>query len=173
MQDDKVCIMRKKTFFLLYALLFAVCSRAQELSERPELDLLTMQKQINAKRIYREAYEQDNDVKFSALEKLEYVIANNPGLDDDTMAVVKRGTALMKKMNFGMYQDDMQQAGMAFEHNPTGALKVISNLTKTDATERDALAVTDIMGASERMKEKMLKGDPLGTKSYQININDF
>ena len=89
------------------------------------------------------------------------------------MAVVKRGTALMKKMNFGMYQDDMQQAGRAFEHNPTGALKVISNLTKTDATERDVLAVTDIMGASERMKEKMLKGDPLGTKSYQININDF
>lgn len=140
---------------------------------RPELDLLVLQKQLNSKRIYREAYEQDNDVKFSTLEKLEYVIANNPGLDDDTMAVVKRGTALFKKMDFGMYQDDMQQAGAAFNHNPTASLKVISGLARTDATEADVLAVTDIMGAAERMKEKMLKGDALGSKGYQIDIDDF
>lgn len=141
--------------------------------DRPELDLLIMKKQTNAKKIYREAYEHDNDIKFSTLEKLEYVIENNPGLDDDMMAVVKRGTALFEKMNFGMYQDDMQQAGAAFKSNPTGSLKVISELTKTDATSKDVLAVTDIMEASERMKEKLLKGEPLGAKGYHINIEDF
>ena len=76
-------------------------------------------------------------------------------------------------MNFGMYQDDMQQAGAAIRKSPKGAVKIMSDLTRTDATEKDVLAVTDIMEASERMKEKMLKGDPLGSKSYQINIDDF
>lgn len=167
---------KKKLLLMMFVLLAGAGGHAQEKvvsQNRPELDLMMMQKQINAKRIYREAYEQDNDVKFSTLEKLEYVIANNPGLDEDTMAVVQRGTALFKKMNFGMYQDDMQQAGAAIRKSPKGAVKIMSDLTRTDATEKDVLAVTDIMEASERMKEKMLKGDPLGSKSYQINIDDF
>lgn len=169
--------MRRKIFLLsLFVLLFGIKGYAQEkdLSQkRPELDLLMMQKQINAKRIYREAYEKDNDVKFSTLEKLEYVIANNPGLDDDTMAVVKRGTELLQKMNFGMYQDDLQKAGLVIQKNPRDSVKALSEQARTDATEKDVFAVMDIVEASKRMKERMLKGDPLGSKGYQINIDDF
>ena len=167
---------KKKIFLLTLLALMSKAVYAQEaglVSERPELDLLLMQKQKNAKQIYREAYEHDNDIKFSTLEELEYVIANNPGLDDDLMAVVKRGTALYKTMNFGMYQDNMEQAGAAFDYNPTASLKVIRGESRTDATPQDALAVTDIIDVSERLKEKMLKGDDLGTKGYQINIDDF
>ncbi len=167
---------KKSLLLVLGVLLFGTTGYTQEKNisrDRPEMDLMIMQKQVNVKRMYREAYEQDNDVKFSTLEKLEYVIANNPGLDDDTMSVVQRGTALFRKMNFGMYQDDMNMAGAAIRKSPKGAMNVMSNLTRSDAETKDVLAVTDIMKASERMKEKMLKGDPLGSKGYQINIDDF
>ena len=168
---------KKKIFLLILLLLVSRVGYAQEAtrvaSERPELDLLLLQKQKNAKQIYREAYEHDNDVKFSTLEELEYIIANNPGLDDDLMAVVKRGTALYKTMNFGMYQDNMDQAASAFDYNPTASLKVIRGESRTDATPQDVLAATDIIDVSERLKEKMLKGDELGAKGYQINIDDF
>lgn len=166
----------KKIFMLILLALVAKTGYAQEnrvISENPELNLPIMQKQIKAKQIYREAYEHDNDVKFSTLEELEHVIANNPGLDDDLMAVVKRGTALYKTMDFGMYQDNMEQAGLAFDYNPTASLKVIRGLSRTNATPQDVLAVTDMIDVSERLKEKMLKGDELGSTGYQINIDDF
>ena len=123
--------------------------------DRPELDLLIMKKQANAKKIYREAYEHDNDIKFSTLEKLEYVIENNPGLDDDMMAVVKRGTALFEKMNFGMYQDDMQQAGEAFKSNPTGSLNVISELTNSALKSIRLMSLSAVI--STYLKPKKVK----------------
>lgn len=149
---------------------------AQQVSlsqNRPELDLLILQKQFNAKRIYRDAYEHDNGVKFSTLDQLEYAIANNPGFDEDTMAVVEQGAAFFEKMDFGLYQDNMKYAGIAFQYEPSASLKMLSGLSRTNATPKDALSVVNIMESAEHMKEKMLKGEPLGSKGYQININDF
>ena len=132
-----------------------------------------LQKQFIAKQLYREAWEADNAVPLSSIEALEYLQQGNSGLDADTLLIAKRGTALLKKMHFGLKDADRAQDSTAIRQNPVQVLSKISDSTTTDATSAEALEVIDIAGASERLKEKVFRDKSLGRQGYQINIDAF
>ena len=142
-------------------------------SIRPDIDTPTLRKQLNAKRLYREAWDMDNGVQLSTIDQLEYIQANNPGLDEDTMAIVKQGTDLMKKMKFGLKDADIAQDSAAIHQDPTQVITKISDSTLTEATSKDAMSAIDLMDPSKRLMEKVLTDKNLGRKGYQINIDSF
>ena len=140
---------------------------------RPDIDTPVLRKQFNAKRLYREAWDVDNGVQLSTIDQLEYIQANNPGLDEDTMAVVRQGTNLLKKMNFGLKDADISTDSVSIYQDPTKVITKISNEASTKATTKDAMSAIDLMEPSKRMMEKVLTDKTIGRKGYQINIDSF
>jgi len=145
----------------------------KEVVIRPNIDTPILRKQFNAKRLYREAWDADNGVQLSTIDQLEYIQANNPGLDEDTMAVVKQGTDLLKKMKFGLKDADISADSVAIYQDPTKVITQISDNTLTEATPQEAMTAIDLMEPSKRMIDKVFTDKTLGRKGYQINIDSF
>jgi len=168
----------KKALVFIGGLIISMGQNASVLAEddtvvRPNIDTPILRKQFNAKRLYRDAWDADNGVQLSTIDQLEYIQANNPGLDDDTMAIVKQGTELLKKMKFGLKDADVSKDSVAIHQDPTKVLTKLSDNTLTEATPQDAMSAIDLKEPSKRMINKVLTDKSIGRKGYQINIDSF
>ena len=140
---------------------------------RSDFDTPAFQKQLGAKQLYREAWNKDNETPLSTVEQLEYLQQHNPGFDADTLAVMRRGTGFLKKMDFGLKDSDMEQDAAAIRQNPSEALTQMSDKIKTTATAKDALEATDLIEPSKRLMNTMYQDHSIEPDTYQFNIEDF
>ena len=147
---------------------------ADRLSDaRPDLSSGFMQKPVYVKQFYRESWNRDNGVELSTVDQLEYFQKNNPGFDQDTLDIMRRGTYLFKKMDSGMKNTDILAISSEITSNSPQAAQRLSDKLKTDATLEDALSAADIIEPAENLAEKMYQGEDLGKKGYQIDIDRF
>ena len=147
---------------------------ADKLSDaRLDLSAGFMQKPLYVKQFYRESWNRDNDVELSTVDQLEYIQKNNPGFDQDTLDVMRRGTYLFKKMDSGMKNTDILSISSEIMSNSPQAVDRLSGQLKTDATLEDALSAADIIEPAENLAEKVYRGQAPGRKGYQIDINQF
>ena len=165
-----------KIFFFVLAGLTMVAGRvdAEEVMRPFNIKSGFISKPVMIKQLYRMAWEHDNDAQMSLTEQIEYFQEHNPGFDEATLAVMKRGTEMMKKMDLGLGKEDLSQKAEQIEKNPAGALDDFMSDDGTDnLTTADGLEATDIMDAAEKLKEKMYKNRSLNRTNYQINIDAF
>lgn len=165
-----------KKFLLLSVAIFCGVSVVQAADipvDRPDLAILAAQNPLNAKRLYREAWNSDRGIQLSTIDQLEYIQRNNPGFDGDTMEVVRRGSALMKKMKFGLEEADLERDAASIRQDSSQILTKLSQDAKTDATVSDAFAATDIIEPSERLIEKVYREEGIDRPNYHINLDAF
>ncbi|MBQ7413428.1 MAG: hypothetical protein IJV07_04055 [Alphaproteobacteria bacterium] len=147
---------------------------ADKLSDaRLDLSAGFMQKPLYVKQFYRESWNRDNDVELSTVDQLEYLQKNNPGFDQDTLDIMRRGTYLFKKMDSGMKNTDILSISSEIMSDSPQAAGRLSGKLKTDATLKDALSAVDIIEPTENLAEKMYQGQAPGRKGYQIDIDQF
>ena len=142
-------------------------------AQRPDLDSPAFQKQIDVKKMYREARDMDNETPMTTIEQLEYLQQNNPGFDEDTLAIMRRGTEFLKKMDFGLKDSDMEQDSGVIRENPTEVLTQISKKAKTEATAVEALEATDLIEPSKRLLDAMYQDQSIEPDTYQFTVDDF
>jgi len=165
-----------KIFFFVLAGLMMVAGRAgAEEAMRPfTIKSSFISRPVMIKQLYRMAWEHDNDAQMSLTDQIEYFQEHNPGFDEATLAVMKRGTAMMKKMDLGLGKEDLSQKANQIQQSPAKALEDFMDGDGTDnLTTADGLEATDIMNAAEKLKEKMYQNRSLNRTNYQINVDAF
>ena len=165
--------MMKKAYILGTALL--LCSggvMAQQVGQ-PDLASPAFQKQVEVKKLYREAWDMDNESPLTTIEQLEYIQQNNPGFDEDTLAIMRRGTEFLKKMDFGLKDANMEQDAGAIRENPTEVLTQISKKAKTETTAVEALEAVDLIEPSKRLLDALYQDKTIEPDTYQFTVDDF
>ena len=130
-------------------------------------------KPIMIKQLYREAWQQDNGAQMSLTEQLEYFQEHNPGFDDATLNIMRRGTEMLKKMDMGLDKKDLTEKAEQIKKNPTVALEDFLITDDSELKESDALEAVDIMDSAQELMEKVYQNRSLNKPTYQININSF
>ena len=157
--------------FLMLTLGGPVCA-GEYLDSRPDLDFLN-QTPLVSKMVYREMWQQENARGVSESGQLEYVMRHNPGLDADTMVIVRRGQAAMQKMDFGLKDKDVAQKAAALKNDPRGTLQGLSAAKRISATPTDALAAEDTIEPAKRLNEKINSDKSWGQYNHNIDIYAF
>lgn len=161
-------------FALSLVLLLGTTATATDLLDaRPDLGTQLQNTPVEAKKMYRETWNIDNKTDLTAIDQLEYIQKHNPGIDADTMALVYRGTELLKTMKFGTEGKDLSEMAPEIQKNPVEAMLNMTQQMSTTATEMDMLSALDTMEPSKRLEEKMYDGKPIGQTGQMIDINSF
>jgi len=165
------------TVFVLWSMLFigGACSAvAQETMHPVGIKGGFISKPMMIKQLYRMAWEQDNNAQMSLIDQIEYFQEHNPGFDEATLAVMRRGTEMMRKMDLGLNNKDLSEKAKQIRQSPAVALDDFLVSDKEDNLEtKDALAATDIMDAAEKLEEKIYQNKSLNRTIYQIDIDAF
>lgn len=133
----------------------------------------TMNQPVAVKRLYREAWDIDNKTDLSAVDQLEYFYQNNPGFDADTLALMARGTELLKKMNFGTEGANPGAAAKTIRAVPLLSVIALSNMADGEATPTDILSNAETMDAAERLRDKAFQKQNPAEKYLPIDIDQF
>ena len=130
-------------------------------------------KPIMIKQLYREAWQQDNGAQMSLTEQLEYFQEHNPGFDEATLNIMRRGTEMLKKMDMGLDKKDLAEKAEQIKKNPAVALDDFLITDDSKLKESDALEAVDIMDSAKQLMEKVYQNRSFSKPTYQINIDSF
>ena len=171
--------MRGVNFYLtliLGALLVGPAFAADEAEETVRVDLQNefTSKPFTAKKLYREAWENDNLPKMNYIDQIEYMQKHGTGLDSDTKIIMDAGVQLMKKMNFGQKGKDITENAAAIQENPAAAVQTLSEGAEIDIDTNELLAiVAKTIEPSQRLMEKVYKDKTLGKVTYPLDVDSF
>ena len=141
---------------------------------RADLQTEFMSKPITAKKVYREAWKNDNLSKMSFIDQIEYAKKQGTGLDQDTKIIMDAGVKLMKKMNFGMKKKDITDSSAAIQDNPAAAVQALSENVQTEADSDEIIGiVAEIIEPSQRLMEKAYNDKSLGKVVYPVDVDSF
>lgn len=132
-----------------------------------------MNQPVAVKRLYREAWDIDNDTDLTAVDQLTYFYQNNPGFDADTLALMAQGTELLRKMNFGTQGADPAANTRTIRQEPLLSAIALTNMADSSATPTDILSNADTIEAAERLRDKAFKQQDPAEKYLPIDIEQF
>ena len=129
---------------------------------------------VIVKKIYREAWKNDNNSKLGTIEQLEYYQKNSPDLDDDTKVIMRNGIELMKRMNFGLENKDIVENAADIQKDPAKAAQDLSEGVEIDISPAELLSIAEeIRGPSERLMDKVFHDKSLGKVTYPLDVDSF
>ncbi|MBR6412282.1 MAG: hypothetical protein IKS41_03875 [Alphaproteobacteria bacterium] len=141
---------------------------------RPNLQNEVMSKPVMAKKLYREAWTDDNVKGMSSLEQLEHFRKNGPALDPDLEAIMDSGMKIMEKMNYGMENVDLSEKAEAIQSNPPRAIQDLSEKPTAEMSTSELLSIiAETSEATQRLGEKVYKDKTLGKTSYPVDVDSF
>jgi len=141
---------------------------------RPNLQDEFMSKPVTAKKLYREAWNNDNVKGMSTLEQLEFIQKNGPELDPDVKAIMDSGIELMKKINYGMENVDLSEKAGAIQGNPSRSIQDLSEDADIDASAAEIMALNEeIREPSQRLMEKIYKDKSFGKDDITVDVDSF
>jgi len=133
-----------------------------------------MSEPVTVKKLYREAWENDNPDMEGLIEQMEKFQKDSPITDPDLKIIMKNGMELMKKMNFGMKDEDITKSAENIQKNPAEALSELSENIGTEASLAEVMAIlSETIEPTQRLMEKVYKDKSLGEVAYPIDIDSF
>ena len=147
---------------------------AKEETVRADLQNAFMSKPITAKKLYREAWNKDNLASMSIMEQMEYLEKNTPEVDEDMKIIMRNGIKLMKKMNFGLENQDISDSAASIQKDPAKAIQALSENASSGVTLSDLMAVSaEISEPGKRLMEKVYQDKSLGRVTHTIDPDVF